>query len=236
MHVVNAAVLEQWNALSDEQIVTRVLEGQTALFEVLMRRHNERVYRAARAIVRDDTEAEDVMQHAYVNAYAHLRQFNRLARFSTWLTRIVINESLARVRRRHRYEPFEEDDLNVEALMTRESPRDPEREASSAELRVLLESAIDRLPDGAREVFMLRAVEGMSTAEAGTALGITDDAVKTRLSRARAALRHDLMERTRSSAPEVFRLYRPRCDTVVSQVLARIAGTCSPARPRPVAE
>jgi RNA polymerase sigma-70 factor (ECF subfamily) len=225
MHVVNASVLEQWNALSDEQVVADVLDGQTALFEVLMRRHNERVYRAARAIVRDESEAEDVMQQAYVNAYANLRQFNQQAQFSTWLTRIVINESLARVRRKQRYQPFEEDRSSVEAFMERDSPRDPEREAASGELRVLLESAIDRLPDGAREVFMLRDVEGMSTAEVGTALSISDDAVKTRLSRARAALRHDLMERTRSSAPEVFRFYRPRCDSVVARVLARIVGT-----------
>jgi RNA polymerase sigma-70 factor (ECF subfamily) len=230
MHVVNAAVLEQWNALSDEQVVADVLDGHTALFEVLMRRHNERIYRAARAIVRDAAEAEDVMQQAYVNAYANLRQFNRLARFSTWLTRIVINEALARVRRKHRYEPFEEDQSNVEALRKGASPRDPEREAASAELRALLESAIDRLPDGAREVFMLRDVEGMSTAEVGTALGITDDAVKTRLSRARAALRDDLMERTRSSAPDVFRFYRPRCDRIVAAVLARIARPQGPLR------
>lgn len=223
MHVVDAEVLEQWNALSDEQVVADVLEGHTALFEVLMRRHNERVYRAARAIVRDEAEAEDVMQQAYVNAYANLRQFNRQALFSTWLTRIVINESLARVRRQRRYEPFEEDRSHLEAFVKQDSPRDPEREAASRELRNLLESAIDGLPDGAREVFMLRDVEGMSTAEAGAALGISDDAVKTRLSRARAALRHDLMERTRSSTPEVFRFYRPRCDRVVARVLNRIA-------------
>jgi RNA polymerase sigma-70 factor (ECF subfamily) len=86
MHVVNAAVLERWSALSDEQVVVRILEGQTALFEVLMRRHNERLYRAARAILRDESEAEDVMQQAYVNAYAHLRQFDGRAAFSTWLT------------------------------------------------------------------------------------------------------------------------------------------------------
>jgi RNA polymerase sigma-70 factor (ECF subfamily) len=224
MHVVNAVVLEQGNTLSDEQVVADVLEGHTALFEVLMRRHNERAYRAARAIVRDEAEAEDVMQQAYVNAYANLRQFNKLARFSTWLTRIVINESLARVRRKRRYEPFAEEQSNVEASTKRDSPRDPEREAASAELRVLLESAIDHLPDGAREVFMLREVEGMSTGEVGTALGISDDAVKTRLARARAALRHDLMERTRSSAPDVFRFYRPRCDRLVARVLERIAG------------
>ncbi len=224
MHVVSGAVLDQWNALSDEQVVADVLDGRTALFEVLMRRHNERVYRTARAIVRDESEAEDVMQQAYVNAYANLRQFNRQAQFSTWLTRIAINESLARVRRKHRYEPFEEDRSNVAAFMKRDSPRDPERAAASGELRAALESAIDRLPDGAREVFMLRDVEGMSTAEVGTALGISDDAVKTRLSRARAALRHDLMQRTHAPAPEAFRFYRPRCDKVVAGVLARIAG------------
>src|SRR5688500_4967137 len=225
MHAVTGQVLDQWNTLTDEQVVDQVIAGQTALFEVLMRRHNERVYRAARAIVRDEAEAEDVMQQAYVNAYANLRQFNRQAQFSTWLTRIVINESLARVRRKRRYEPFEEDRSNVEAFMEQDSPRDPEREAASGELRVFLESAIDRLPDGAREVFMLRDVEGMSTAEVGAALGISDDAVKTRLARARAALRHDLMERTRSSAPEAFRFYRPRCDRVVIKVMEQIAAT-----------
>src|SRR5919112_606525 len=129
MNIVNAAVLEQSNTLSDEQVVADVLNGQTALFEVLMRRHNERAYRAARAIVRDEAEAEDVMQQAYVNAYANLRQFNGRSKFSTWLTRIVINESLARVRRKQRYEPFEEEGSNVEAFMKRDGPRDPEREA-----------------------------------------------------------------------------------------------------------
>src|SRR5690349_18668055 len=107
MHLVNAAVLERWQALSDEQIVAQVVAGQTALFEVLMRRHNERIYRAARAIVRDDREAEDVMQQAYVNAYAHLRQFAGRAKFSTWLTRIAVNEALARIRRRRRFDALD---------------------------------------------------------------------------------------------------------------------------------
>src|SRR5688572_26968175 len=108
MHVVNAAVLEQWNALTDEQVVADVLNGQTALFEVLMRRHNERVYRAARAIVRDESEAEDVMQQAYVSAYVHLRQFSGRAKFSTWLLRIAVNEALARARRWGRQDPIDE--------------------------------------------------------------------------------------------------------------------------------
>jgi RNA polymerase sigma-70 factor (ECF subfamily) len=225
MHVVNAAVLEQWNQLSDEEVVAQVLRGQTALFEVLMRRHNERVYRAARAIVRDEKEAEDVMQQAYVSAYAHLRQFSGQARFSTWLTRIAVHEALARVRRRGRYEPFDEEWVNLEALMRPNSTDDPERQAFSGELRALLETAIDKLPDGAREVFVLREVEGLSTAETAESLEVSEDVVKTRLSRARAALRRDLLDRAGAIAPEAFRFYRPRCDRVVAAVLARISST-----------
>jgi RNA polymerase sigma-70 factor (ECF subfamily) len=224
MQVVSAAVLERWNQLSDEEVVAQVLQGQTALFEVLMRRHNERVYRAARAILRDDKEAEDVMQQAYVNAYSHLRQFSGQSRFSTWLTRIAINEALARVRLRGRYEQFDEESSNVERCMPPASTPDPERQAVTKELRMLLEWAIDQLPDGAREVFVLRQVEGLSTAEVGDVLGVSEDVVKTRLSRARATMRRDLMERTGATAPEVFRFYRPRCDRVVAAVLARIAG------------
>src|SRR5687768_14268386 len=196
MHVVSAQVLEQWATLTDEQVVGRVLTGQTALFEILMRRYNERMYRVTRAIVRDDSEAEDVMQQAYVNAYANLRQFAGKARFSTWLTRIAVNESLARARRRGQYEPYDDDLSNVEPFMAEQSHHNPERQAFSGELRTLLEWAIDRLPDGAREVFVLREVEGLSTAEVAEALGVSEDVVKTRLSRGKAALRHALMDRT----------------------------------------
>jgi RNA polymerase sigma-70 factor (ECF subfamily) len=222
MHMVSGAVLTRWSELTDQQVVALVLEGQTALFEVLMRRHNEQVYRAARAIVRNDQEAEDVMQQAYVNAFAHLRQFNGKAKFSTWLTRIVINESLSRVRRRDKFEPFEDEHANVERFPSPQPPRDPERDAATAELRALLEAAIDRLPDGAREVFVLREVEGLSTADAADALGVSEDVVKTRLSRARAALRRDLMEQAGAAAADTFRFYRPRCDRIVSAVLSQI--------------
>jgi RNA polymerase sigma-70 factor (ECF subfamily) len=219
MHVVNGQVLEQWNTLTDEDIVNQVLSGQTALFEVLMRRHNERVYRAARAIVRDEGEAEDVMQQAYVNAYAHLRQFGGRAKFSTWLVRIAVNEALARARQRGRQEPFDEELVNVETLIMRCPPGDPERQAFAGELRGLLEGAIDSLPDGAREVFVLREVEGLSTAETASVLDVSEDVVKTRLSRARAALRRVLEERIGRVTPDVFRFYRPRCDRVVDRVM-----------------
>jgi RNA polymerase sigma-70 factor (ECF subfamily) len=208
---------------SDAEIIQQVLAGNTALFELLMRRYNERIYRAARSIVRDEQEAEDIMQQAYVNAFTHLRQFNGSAQFSTWLTRIAINEALARVRRRGRYEAFDDDLSNVEPFMSTNPVQSPERQAFAGELRGLLEWAIDTLPDGMREVFVLRDVEGLSTAEVAESLDVSEDVVKTRLSRGRAALRRALLERTGASAPEAFRFYRPRCDRVVQHVLARIA-------------
>jgi len=209
---------------TDEEVVRQVLAGNTALFELLMRRCNERLYRAARSIVRNEQEAEDVMQQAYVNAFMHLRQFNGSAQFSTWLTRIAINEALGRVRRQGRYEPFDDDFSNVESLMAGSSPDNPERQAFTGELRGLLEGAIDTLPDGMREVFVLRDVEGMNTAEVADCLGVSEAVVKTRLSRGRAALRRELLQQVGATAPEAFRFYRPRCDRVVANVLERIAG------------
>jgi RNA polymerase sigma-70 factor (ECF subfamily) len=200
---------------TDEDLVRQVVGGDTSLFEKLMRRYNERIYRVARAIVRDDHEAEDVMQQAYVNAFTHLDQFNGSARFSTWLTRIAVNESLARLRRQDRYLPLH-DRLAESGL------QNPERRAIVRELRGHLETAIDELPDGTREVFVLRAVQDLSTAEVAACLDISEDVVKTRLSRARAALRRILLERVSPAVVDVFRFYRPRCDRVVAAVLVRI--------------
>ena len=222
MKTTSAAAAVEVGDRSDDDIVRQVLDGNTAMFELLMRRYNERIYRAARAIVRDEHEAEDVMQQAYVNAFTHLRQFNGSARFSTWLTKIAINESLARVRRRGRHEEFDDQRSNVEPFMSRTPADNPERQAFAGELRALLEWAIDTLPDGMREVFVLRDVEGLSTLEVAESLGVSEDVVKTRLSRGRAALRRVLLERTGATAPEAFRFYRPRCDRVVRDVLARI--------------
>ena len=220
MHVVNASVLERCGLLSDEQVVSRILSGETALFEVLMRRHNERIYRAARAILRDESEAEDVMQQAYVNAYSHLRQFDGRSTFSTWLTRIAIHEALARCRRRGRYTDMDPNSPFAPPPVA--SAADPERQAFARELGVLIESAIDRLPDGAREVFVLRQVEGMSTEEVAATLDVSEDVIKTRLSRARAALRRDLYKHAGIAESNAFRFLRPRCDRVVGAVLARI--------------
>jgi len=209
-------------SLSDEEVVARVVHGETALFEILMRRHNERIYRVARAILRDDGEAEDVMQQAYVNAYTHLHQYDGRAQFATWLTRIAVHESLARARRRGRYQSLE--DSSVETFMPIQSGPDPERQAFARELATLIESAVDRLGDGYREVFMLRQVEGLTTSETAQVLDVSEDVVKTRLSRARAALQRDLLEQAGEASSRAFTFGLSRCDRVVAAVMAEIAG------------
>jgi len=223
-HMTDAAAVaaRDGSDRSDVDVIRDVLAGNTAMFELLMRRYNERAYRAARSIVRDEQEAEDVMQQAYVNAFTHLHQFTGSAQFSTWLTRIVINEALARVRRQNRHQPFRDGHPTVTSLMRHDPSENPERQAFNAELRGLLEQAIDTLPDGIREVFVLREVEGLSTADVADALGVSDDVVKTRLSRGRATLRRLLLKHTGATTPDAFRFPRPRCDRVVAHVLRAI--------------
>src|SRR4029434_2908557 len=133
MPTASSALMSSSIALNDEEIVSRILDGETPLFEVLMRRHNERLYRAARAILRDGEEAEDAMQEAYVKAYANLEQFDGRARFSTWRTKITVHEALARVRRRGRFEPM--DDSSLETLMPPTSTLDPGRRPLATPLR-----------------------------------------------------------------------------------------------------
>jgi RNA polymerase sigma-70 factor (ECF subfamily) len=200
-------------ALPDDEVVRRVRSGDTALFEVVMRRHNQRLYRAVRAIVRDEAEAEDVMQHAYVQAFARLDQFDGRGGFAAWLTRIAVHEAFARLRRRARPAPF------VRAQAGYAHVPDPEHAAAAAELRRLLEAAIDRLPETQRVVFVLRDVEGRSTAETARVLGIRELAVRARLHRARALLRRELRA---CAAPSAFPFHAPRCDRVVAAVLARL--------------
>ena len=188
-----------------------------------MRRYNERLYRAARAILRDENEAEDVMQQAYVNAYSHLRQFDGRSKFSTWLTRIAVHEALARARRRGRYMTWIPRTLtSIEFPAARDAHPIPSALRWLASSARLMESAIDRLPDGTREVFVLRQLEGMRTDEVAEALSVSEAVVKTRLSRARGALRRDLFEHAGLAASDTFRFLRPRCDRVVQAVLARI--------------
>jgi RNA polymerase sigma-70 factor, ECF subfamily len=210
--------------LTDGEIVARVCSGETSLFEVLMRRHNQRVYRAARSIV-DEAEAEDVMQQAYINAFVHLEQFESRAQFSTWLTRITIYEALARRRKQRPEEPLSTNDDQIDDAMAeplRTSEVSPERQAYSSEIGRLIEEAVDALPDTYRDVFMLREVEGLSTSETAEGLGVGEEAVKTRLHRARAMVRRTLTGRLGGSAALAFQFHATRCDRVVGAVLREI--------------
>jgi RNA polymerase sigma-70 factor (ECF subfamily) len=161
------------------------------------------------------------MQQAYVNAYANLRQFDGRSSFATWLTRIGVNEAIARARRRGRYQSIDEDG-NLDTVEPTPRVNSPEQQVFTHEMRGILEIAIDALPDGLREVFMLRDVQGLSTAETASSLGVSEDVVKTRLSRSRAALRRDLLDRVGATAAQSFTFLRPRCDAVVQRVLTQI--------------
>jgi RNA polymerase sigma-70 factor (ECF subfamily) len=208
------------STLPDSEIVKRVRAGDVPLFEILMRRHNQRVYRAARAVVKDEAEVEDVMQQAYINAFTHLHQFEDRSEFSTWLTRIALNEAFARRQKMQRLESFSVsggDGASIEEVTSTQP--DPERQAYAEELRRVLEHAIDQLPESYRTVFMLRDVEGLSTSETGAGLGIGDEAVKTRLHRARAMIRKSVSARVGAVADSTFQFQAPRCDRVVAAVL-----------------
>jgi RNA polymerase sigma-70 factor (ECF subfamily) len=182
-----------------------VRDGETALFEILMRRYNQRLYRVARAILKDDGEAEDVMQQAYVNAYVHLHQFAERASFSTWLTKIAVYEALARSGRRGAVERLTVFESGEDTMTSIPAPApDPEHQAFASELRSLLESAVDSLPEHHRVVFTLRQVEGLSTAETAECLGISEESVKTRLHRARAQIRNDLSSEPARRHPTPF--------------------------------
>jgi RNA polymerase sigma-70 factor (ECF subfamily) len=211
--------------LTDEQVVARVLDGDTALYEIVMRRYNQRLYRVTRAILRDGDEAEETMQEAWVRAYQHLNQFAGSARFSTWLTRIAVNTALARMQGRRRFLAMGDGEEDGGRTMDDfKSPQpDPEASASGAETRALLESAIDALPETYRSVFVMREVEGMTTAETATCLEVSEENVKVRLHRSRRMLRDELYARAGARSAEAFQFLGARCDRIVRAVLARIA-------------
>jgi RNA polymerase sigma-70 factor, ECF subfamily len=218
-------------SLSDAEIVLRVRAGDGALFEILMRRHNQRIYRVARAVLKDENEVEDVMQQAYFNAYTHLDQFQERSQFSTWLTRITLNEAFSRRKKLRQAESVGTmlSDADIESgdvmeTVTSSQP-DPERQAYAQELHRVLEEAVDALPESYRTVFMLRDIEGLSTSEAGEGLGLGDEAIKTRLHRARAMIRRSVTARLGEATAGAFQFHAPRCDRVVSAVLARIEST-----------
>lgn len=231
---MNHAALESAHkGMSDAQIAQRVATGDQAAFQLLMRRHNRTLYRTARSILRDEAEAEDAVQEAYLSAYRAIGGFRDEAKLSTWLVRIVANEALARLRKRKRRAEFIqlEGDTRPEDLRTGlntnpAAPEPPEQGALRAETRRLLEGKIDELPDAFRVVFMLRAVEELSVEETSAALAIPGATVRTRYFRARGLLRESLLRDSAGCEMEdaigdVFAFAGGRCDRIVAVVEAR---------------
>lgn len=180
------------STIPDDDVVDRVLAGEVGLFEILMRRYDERLYRVVRSILRDEHEAEDVVQDAYVRAYTHLDQYRGEARFSTWLTKIAVYEAMARACKRDRFAGLDNAAAGRPWESIARSAASPEDDASNAELGAVLQEAIEALPERHRTVFVLRQVEGLDTAETAACLGISPESVRVRLHRARALLRQDV--------------------------------------------
>jgi RNA polymerase sigma-70 factor, ECF subfamily len=217
-------------ARSEDDLVARARERDEFAIRTLIQRHNQRLYRIARGILRDDAEAEDAMQEGYLKAFSHLDDFEGNAAIGTWLCRIVINEALSRLRQRRptvEWNSMEDAGmLSAEIIrFSTETRPDPERAAAQRQIRGLLEQAIDRLPDDFRIVLIARVVEEMSVQETATMLGIRPETVKTRLHRARLALRRTIEAQIGPAATEVFPFEDPRCRRTADIVIAKLAST-----------
>ena len=213
-------------AEDDASVVRRVLAGDTAAFSLLMRRFNRRLYRLARAVVGDDAEAEDALQEAYLNAYRCLRQFRGDSSLATWLSRLVVNECLGRMRRSARRQnviplipaPAEGE---IEAVPSDEDGS-PDAAADRAQMRAILERRIDALPESFRAVFVLRSVEELSVEETAECLGIPAETVRSRHFRARSLLREALAREVDIAERNLWEFAGQRCDRVVARVLSRL--------------
>ena len=213
----------------DTDLIARAASGDARAFEALMRRYNRMLFRTARAILRDDAEAEDALQEAYLQAYGSLASFRAEAKLSTWLARIVANEALMRLRkqtRRAEIVPMQSADApEVEQVMDSDMDNAPDTRAARGEMRRLLEAQIDALPEIYRTVFMLRAVEELSAEETAAVLEIPAATVRTRLFRARSLLREALAQKIDVACEDAFSFAGERCDRVVASVLARLSPT-----------
>jgi RNA polymerase sigma-70 factor, ECF subfamily len=216
---------------SDGELLRRMRGGDADAFAVVMRRNNQRLYRLARGILRDEDDAQEAVQEGYIRAFTHLSGFKEQASLATWLARIVSNEALGTLRRRR----AAIDIGTVADTLAADSPADmpdpasinPERAAARQEIRRAIESAVDALPAPFRTVFVLRAIEQLSTSETAAALGIPQETVKTRFHRANRLLRESLSEHFGAIWDNAFPFGGAHCDRIVANVLARLlaAGT-----------
>jgi RNA polymerase sigma-70 factor (ECF subfamily) len=221
-------------SIDDAELARRIAGHDEAAFEVLMRRNNGALYRVARAILKNDADAEDVLQEAYLSAYRHMAEFRADAKLSTWLTRIVVNQALARRRSQHRSQavvPFSQmhaDERVAEEPVDLDDPANsPEHINTRAEIRSLLERKIGELPVAFRTVFMLREVDELSGAEAAECLSISEATVRSRLFRARGLLRESLSRELDMAKADIFQFGGEHCDRIVANVLVRLRGLSS---------
>ena len=225
-----AAIEGVSDKLSDAELVRRIAAQDHGAFRVLMKRHNQMLYRAARSILKNEAEAEDAVQEAYLQAYRAMGDFRGDAKLSTWLVRITVNEAITRLHkhaRRAEVIHLEGDDLHdqhsAEESMNDSPPEVPERAAQRAEMRKLLEARIDMLPEAFRSVFVLRALEEMSVEETATALGLNEATVRSRFFRARALLREWMSRDIDVAQGDAFSFAGARCDRITANVMARLA-------------
>lgn len=229
MQAKNAARLPDLATLDDVALVQLARQRNADAFRIIMQRNNQRLFRVARSVVQDDSEAEDVVQQAYVDAFASLGSFRGDSSLPTWLTRITLNEALGRLRRQRPMVDLEVLDADSTTGTSQVIPfplmsasADPERAAAQSQIRHLIERAIDDLPEIFRTVFVMRDVEEMSIEETADFLGLPPATVKTRLHRARRQLRRALDEKVASTLAEAFPFDGKRCQQMTDKVLARL--------------
>lgn len=219
-------------AADDDHLVGLARQRDEAAVRLLIKRHNQRLFRTARSVVRDDAEAEDVVQAAYVKAFTHLDGFRGDAQFSTWLTRIALNEAIARLRRRRPttdIDALDRGDVRMSAEIiqfpTITPTLDPETEMSRGEVREILERAVDELPQGFRSVFVLRDVHGLSIEETASQLALKPETVRTRLHRARKMLRLAIETQLAGAFSSLFPFDGARCAHMADRVLDELRAT-----------
>lgn len=209
--------------MSDREVVSRVVAGEKELYEILLRRYNQLIYRVVRSYLNDEDEAEDLMQEIWIKAWQNLNRFRGEASFSTWLVRIAVNEALMSNRKkknRARYPANRHSTHKQLAQLTGSENMNPEKKTVQRENRRLLEQAIDRLPENYRTVYILREVEGMDTTEAAACLQISENNTKVRLYRARSLLKNELYRLTGNT--DAFEFGNSRCDAIVDTVMEQI--------------
>jgi RNA polymerase sigma factor (sigma-70 family) len=218
----NNKIITTTDNIPDEEVISRVMAGNRNLYSVLIRRYNQRLYRVAMSILNNDSETEEAMHVAYIKAFENLGKFEKRSAFSTWLTRILINECLLRVKKRNRALIIDDDMIENEIQQhSRDTVKTPLMSVLNSELRSILEKAISQLPDKYRTVFIMRELENMSIIETQECLDLTEENVKVRLNRAKAMLRNSLTSLYKKE--DLLSFHLVRCDRITENVMKEIA-------------